>query len=250
MPTPGAWADILVPGGTVRTGGLQLPRHPAAGILDGEQDPITPAGDLTHTGVSGVVCRPALASRFSTMRSTMAGSTQATRLDHQLQPPPAALPPLLGHPADERGNVGAAALRGHDPLAQPIQVQQVGEQPVQLAGVGHQPVDQVDGVLLGQARPRPLEREADADDRGQQRAQLMNIQEGVLHLVERPQLPGGLPLALQRLAFALQRLAQGLLGQLLVGDVDVVALPVVGLAVLATRTCTAWSRTHIPRRPW
>jgi hypothetical protein len=33
------------------------------------------------------------------------------------------------------------------------------------------------------------------------------VQKGVLQLVEGPQLAGGLPLALQRLAFALQRLA-------------------------------------------
>ena len=78
-----------------------------------------------------------------------------------------------------------------------------------LPGVGHQPVDQVGGVLLGQARPGPLQGQGDADDRGQGGAQLVGdgVQEGVLQLVEGPQLAGGLPLALQRLAFALQRLA-------------------------------------------
>jgi hypothetical protein len=72
------------------------------------------------------------------------------------------------------------------------------------------------------------------------------VQEGVLHLVERPQLAGGLPLALQRPMFALQRLAQRLLGLLLLGDVDVVALPVVRLAVLAADQHGMVAKPHHP----
>ena len=179
--------------------------------------------------------RPALASRFSTTRSTLAASTQATTGSTISSSRRPLLPPLLGDPADQGGQVGGAAPRGHDPLAQPVQVEQVGQQSVQLAGVGHQPVDQVGGVLRGQARPGPLEGQGDADDRGQRGPQLVGdgVQEGVLHVVEGPQLLGRLPLALQRLPLALQRLAQRLLGLLLLGDVDVEALPVVRLSGLA-----------------
>jgi hypothetical protein len=129
------------------------------------------------------------------------------RLGQHLQLPAAAQPPLLGDPGDEGGEVG--------------------------------------GVLRGQARPGPLEGEADADHRGQRGAQLVGdgVQEGVLHLVEGPQLPGRLPLALQRLPFPLECLAQRLLGLLLLGDVDVVALPVVGLAIPRPPAAT-------PGSPW
>src|SRR4030095_313144 len=60
---------------------------------------------------------------------------------HRLGPPleraPAALPPLGGDPAHERGHVGPAAPRRHQPLAEPVHVQQGGEEAVELAGGGH-----------------------------------------------------------------------------------------------------------------
>jgi len=68
----------------------------------------------------------------------------------------------VGH---QRGQIGTAQLGRHDPPVEPVQVQQVAEQPVQLAGVGRQPVDQVGAIVFGQARPGPLQREGDADNR-------------------------------------------------------------------------------------
>jgi hypothetical protein len=73
-------------------------------------------------------------------------------------------------------------------------------------------------------------------------------QEQVLHLIQRPQLAGGLPLALQRfplpeqrLMLALKRLMlrcqrplHRLLGQLLLGDVDHDPVPKARLAVVAS----------------
>ena len=79
MPTPGAWAAAL---GPWRKGSNRAARSscgtppPASSTV--RRTPSRWRATLTHTGVSGVVWRPALVSRFSTTRSTLAGSTQAT----------------------------------------------------------------------------------------------------------------------------------------------------------------------------
>ena len=106
------------PGGTARTGWPAAPGHAAAGVLDGQQDPLVPAGDPDpHRGVGGGVAAGVGQQVLDHPLHLGRVHPGHHRLDHQLQPPPAALPPLLGDPADQGGQVGGAAAGSRSPCS-------------------------------------------------------------------------------------------------------------------------------------
>src|SRR4029450_4487585 len=212
MPTPGAWVEVP---GPWRNGSKTLSRSsagmPAPASSTASSTPSPPAGccTRTHTGASGGVCRAALASRFSMIRSTLPGSREtvtgwATTWGRRPLSRPQSSAILAARAATSVGR----GLGATTPVGCPLQGDEVVEQPVELAGVGHQPGVEVGPVLLGHVAGLVLQGQADADDRGQGGAQLVRhrVQEGVLHPVQ-----GQQPLG--RLLFALQGPLDG-------GDVD------------------------------
>ena len=202
----------------------QLGWDPVAGIVDRDQHALVLAGDpnpdrRAWPGRTGRVGQQVFDDPFDLGRVHPGDHG----LHGQLQRPAWVLP-FGADAGDQGGQVGGVQLGRHDSPVEPVQVQQVAEQPVQLAGVGRQPVDQVGAIVLGQPRPGPLQGEGDADNRRQRGPQLVrtSAQEDVLCLIECPQLPGGLLLALQRLAHRL-------LGQLLLADIDDEPVPIARL---------------------
>ena len=102
--------------------------------------------------------RAKLASRFSTIRSTLAASARtwtgsSSRLTgvgaEQL------VAGLGDHAGDQPVQVDPLAPQLDDAPVQLVEVEQAGDDAVQLAGVGDEPAEEIVGVGLGQpARPR------------------------------------------------------------------------------------------------
>ena len=105
-------------------------------------------------------------------------------------------------------------------MSQPIEVQEIQEQPLELPGVDGQPMRQL-LLLIGWKRDLgSLERQGIAQDGRERGAQLVGdrSEEGVLHLVERPEPLGGF-------AFSLVGPAEGFFRLPLLGNVEEDSLP-------------------------
>ncbi len=114
------------------------------------------------------VCFTALARRFSTIRSTIVG----VRLDaHRAR---VELEPTLRHGfrpghelADERPEIDGTQSRREAVPLEPVEVQQVRHDPVESSRVLHDPGRQVSNVLGRHVLGPALERDGQAQDRGE-----------------------------------------------------------------------------------
>ena len=92
----------------------------------------------------GGVCRAAFMSRFSTIRSTFAGSTAITTASASATTSrPRQDVEALDGPPREGAHVGHAVLRLHDAPVEPVDVQQILQQPVELRCVLRQSPEQI-----------------------------------------------------------------------------------------------------------
>ena len=177
-----------------------LGRHPGSGILDHHQRPAARPWTRTHTGVPAGVCRAALASRFSTIRSTLGASTAISTgavqadgtLAEQLRPC------VLDDPADQLAKIDTLTVGVEVPLGERSRSSRlVSRRPSLRALPASRP---------SRSRTSPAELlvaavqgRRDPQHRGERRTQVVGdgLQERVLHLVQLAEVLGGGLLPLQ-----------------------------------------------------
>src|SRR4030095_10269064 len=154
----------------------------------------------TQMGVPGSGWRAALASRFSTMRSTLAASARtwtgsSSRLTGWASSSSSRASETT--PATSRSRSTRSRRSSTMTRARRARASRLVEVRVQLAGVGDEPAQEVVGVGRAQPAAAPLEGQGDAEHRGQRRAQGVGdgLEEGALELVEGAQVLGRGPLA-------------------------------------------------------
>ena len=167
------------------------------------------------------MCRAVFASRFSTIRSTLAPSAGTITGWMSVRSRASGIRSDSASDApDDRADVGREQVRRHDAPGEPVEVEEVRDEPVELAGVAGDPPREVLRVVLLEVDVAALQRDREPEDRRQRRPEVVRdgLQERVLHLVERAQAP-------RRLALDLERAGELLLGLLALGDVEQEALP-------------------------
>ena len=150
---------------------------------------------------SSDVCRTAFASRFSTMRSTLAVSTVTmtlgvqtwTRRGRSISMSETTRPTSAPRSADSSFGL-------QDAPVQTVEVEQVPEQQIQLSRVGRQAPDELGLFVAIELDVLPLERERDPEHRRERGPQFVRhrVEERPAKLIERPQTLARLSLDVER----------------------------------------------------
>ena len=172
-PTPGGDGARQVPVGILRTPCPAGPRGRPDRRLRPRSGPRRGAPGPKPHGGRGRAWRAALASRFSTMRSTLA----LDRLSHRLQFDDEAIAGheigFLDDATDERAHVGLLELWGDDAAGEPIHVEQVRDEAFEPTGVGRDATGEVARVGFVELHVATLERDREAEDRGERCAEVV-----------------------------------------------------------------------------